>query len=261
MQSPRGPARTDEDKKVEREGMHIQTLAGELVALMVPGTLLNALMVTGLVLLGSLHFWYKTRQLPSLLESSRAANKDQKGITGLETAIVLIAFVMVASVFAYVVLSSGLYSSQKAKEAVNAGLQETRQTVELKGNVVARLESQVVTEIYLTVSTVPGGDSVDLTDTTDGENKVVISYSDQYQQIASLDWTSEKLTGGDDSILDPGELFQITVDLSAVNDAAADGEEVGPYTKFMLEVKPPAGAVLSIERTIPARASQLVTLY
>lgn len=33
---------------------------------------------------------------------------DQRGITGLETAIVLIAFVVVASVFAFAVLSTGL---------------------------------------------------------------------------------------------------------------------------------------------------------
>ena len=40
----------------------------------------------------------------------------QQGITGIETAIILIAFVIVASVFAYVVLSAGLFSTQKAKE-------------------------------------------------------------------------------------------------------------------------------------------------
>ncbi len=43
---------------------------------------------------------------------------DQRGITGLETAIVLIAFVVVASVFAFAVLSTGLTSSQKSQEAV-----------------------------------------------------------------------------------------------------------------------------------------------
>ncbi len=36
--------------------------------------------------------------------------KQQRGITGIETAIILIAFVIVASVFAYVVLSAGLFS-------------------------------------------------------------------------------------------------------------------------------------------------------
>jgi flagellin-like protein len=49
---------------------------------------------------------------------------NQRGITGIETAIILIAFVIVASVFAYVVLSAGLFSTQKAKEAIHAGLEE-----------------------------------------------------------------------------------------------------------------------------------------
>ena len=58
----------------------------------------------------------------------RKLRERQEGITGLETAIILIAFVIVASVFAYVVLSAGLFSSQKAKEAVNAGLDSTMST-------------------------------------------------------------------------------------------------------------------------------------
>ena len=56
--------------------------------------------------------------------------KEHKGITGLETAIILIAFVIVASVLAYVVISSGLFSSQKAKAAVNAGLEQTGATLD-----------------------------------------------------------------------------------------------------------------------------------
>ncbi|HIM78888.1 MAG TPA: flagellin, partial [Dehalococcoidia bacterium] len=47
--------------------------------------------------------------------------RDQRGITGLETAIVLIAFVVVASVFAFAVLSTGLLSSEKSKETVLGG--------------------------------------------------------------------------------------------------------------------------------------------
>ena len=46
--------------------------------------------------------------------------KDERGITGLETAIILIAFVVVAAVFSFVVLSTGLFSSERGKEAVYA---------------------------------------------------------------------------------------------------------------------------------------------
>src|SRR3989304_9961116 len=87
--------------------------------------------------------------------------KNQEGITGLETAIILIAFVIVASVFAYVVLSAGLFSSQKAKEAVNAGVQSTMATIEIRGNIVAKMESGVVREIYFCVGIPHAGSGVD----------------------------------------------------------------------------------------------------
>ncbi|GEM_PF-713411 len=60
----------------------------------------------------------------------------QKGITGLETAIILIAFVVVAAVFAYTVLSAGLFATQKSSEAVYSGLEEARSSLELKGSVI-----------------------------------------------------------------------------------------------------------------------------
>ena len=45
----------------------------------------------------------------------KGLHRGQKGITGLETAIILIAFVTVASVLAYSVLSAGIFSSEKGK--------------------------------------------------------------------------------------------------------------------------------------------------
>ena len=55
-----------------------------------------------------------------------SAAKAEQGITGLETAIILIAFVVVASVFSYTVLTAGVFSSQKSSEAVNAAIDEVR---------------------------------------------------------------------------------------------------------------------------------------
>ena len=63
--------------------------------------------------------------------------RDQRGVTGLETAIILIAFVVVASVFAFTVLSTGIFSAERGKETVFAGLQEARGTIEPKGSVIA----------------------------------------------------------------------------------------------------------------------------
>lgn len=188
--------------------------------------------------------------------------KRQNGITGLETAIVLVAFVMVASVFSYVVLTAGLFSSQKAKEAVNSGLQQTCATVELKGNVIARMVDGFATELYVTVGIVPGGTSVDFTDTSAGENKVLVSYSDSFNQYPSLDWTMEIVNSNNgDSVVDAGEFCYMTIDLADVNaGAASDAEKLGPYRTFIIEIKPPDGAILTIQRTLPARVTQLVNL-
>jgi archaeal flagellin FlaB len=187
----------------------------------------------------------------------RIRNKDQEGITGLETAIILIAFVIVASVFAYVVLSAGLFSSQKAKEAVNAGLQSTMSTLEVKGNVIARMESSVVTDIYFCVGIPAAGSPVDFGSYSGNSSLLVISYADADNLIPSMSWTINKLSSiNTDDILDPTELFQVDVDVSSSSNVS-----IGAYHRFSLEIKPADGPVLTIERTIPGRISQYVNLY
>ena len=194
----------------------------------------------------------------------RRLKRKQQGITGIETAIILIAFVIVASVFAYVALSAGLFSTQKAKEAIHAGLDEAKSTIEVKGNVYGKMENSVLTEVYFTIATTTGGDMIDFTDTSsaNSSNLVVIGYTDAYQIFPSINWTMTKLnTDTADNLLDKNELFLITVDLSVVSANATDEEKPGPYHSFQLEVKPPVGAVLVLERTIPARVDQIVNLY
>ena len=71
------------------------------------------------------------------LRISRSAIRGQRGVTGLETAIILIAFVVVASVFAFTVLSTGIFSAERGKETIHAGLRGARSSLELKGAVVA----------------------------------------------------------------------------------------------------------------------------
>jgi archaeal flagellin FlaB len=188
--------------------------------------------------------------------------QGQKGITGIETAIILIAFVIVASVFAYVVLTAGLFSTQKANEAIHAGLEEAQSTIEVKGNVYGQMIGGYLDKIFITVATTSGGDQIDFTDTTNGTNYVIISYADAYQIWNSVNWTMTKVNAGNgDNLLDRNELFMITVDISPITAAATTNEEKpGAYHKFNLEIKPPTGAVLVLERTIPARTNQIVSL-
>ncbi len=182
--------------------------------------------------------------------------KSQEGITGLETAIILIAFVIVASVFAYVVLSAGLFSSQKAKEAINAGLQSTMSTLEVKGNIIAKMENGVVTNIYFCVGIPAAGYPVDFNPSSANISPLVISYNDADNMIPSMEWTIEKLsTINDDNLLDPNELFQVDITIPTGN------VTIDAYHRFSLEVKPADGPVLPIERTVPGRISQYVNLY
>jgi flagellin FlaB len=182
---------------------------------------------------------------------------DQKGITGLETAIVLIAFVIVASVFAYVVLSAGLFSSQKTKEAVQSGLGSTMSVLQLKGDIFAKMEDGVLTQLEITVGIPSAGSPVDFNTTENGTKMVIVTYADDENIFASCNWTLIKLSDlNGDNLLDPNELFQVQVDL-----AASGNVSIGPYHRFTIQIKPPDGPVLSVERTIPARVSEYVNLH
>jgi flagellin FlaB len=181
----------------------------------------------------------------------------QEGITGLETAIILIAFVIVASVFSYVVLSAGLFSSQKVKEAVNAGIDSTMAVCEIRGDIIARMDGGVVTEIYVCLGIPAAGTPVDFSPSSANISPLVISYSDANNFLPTMNWTLSKLSViNADNLLDPYELFQIAVIVPTSGNIS-----LGPYNRFSLEFKPPDGPVLTVQRTIPARVTQYVNLH
>jgi flagellin FlaB len=206
--------------------------------------------------------------------------KKEKGITGLETAIILIAFVVVAAVFAYTALSAGLFSTQKAQEAVYSGLKEAQSTLELKGAVIATAnitgdasDGACIGQISFVVSNVLGGEPVDFTEPSGGaggvatgNNKVVINYIDDSQEVDNLYWTFITVGNDDgDSLLEAGEKFQVTVgdDGTAGTGNLVDALTVSPLgvnDTFNLIVLTPAGAVLTIERTIPAYIDQIINM-
>lgn len=75
--------------------------------------------------------------ISKFMKAMHRLHKGQRGMTGLETAIILIAFVTVAAVFGYAVLSAGIFSAEKGKESVYAGLEQAKSSMELKGSVIA----------------------------------------------------------------------------------------------------------------------------
>lgn len=178
---------------------------------------------------------------------------EERGITGLETAIILIAFVVVAAVFAFVVLSTGLFSSERGKEAVYAGLAKTRGTMELSSGVIANSNGANVTTVQFDMTLAAGGDSVNL-DPAATTNRTVISYIDASKVINNLAYTVTPITGNANKLLEPGELLEISIDL------AGAGLTIGPNTMFSLEVKPPTGSYLVIQRTTPPALATVMEL-
>ena len=65
----------------------------------------------------------------------KSSKRNDEGFTGLEAAIVLIAFVVVAAVFSYVVLGAGFFTTQKAQETVYKGVEQSTANIQMIGNV------------------------------------------------------------------------------------------------------------------------------
>lgn len=64
--------------------------------------------------------------------------RNKKGIVGIEAAIVLIAFIIVAAALSYVVINMGFYTTQKTKETMQSGLDESLSALQLDGLVTGK---------------------------------------------------------------------------------------------------------------------------
>jgi flagellin FlaB len=213
--------------------------------------------------------------------------REQRGITGLETAIILIAFVIVASVFAFTILSVGVFSAQKSQETAYAGLEETRGTLNPNGALIVKSGSVAGTtgavQAIFTVTLAVDGNPVDLTppytvnDTgTDPDPSglrapTVISYTTASKHVSDAQWTVT-FPGDDDGdyLLEKNETAEITVWL---HQKQADGTyALGTATnafletrllangKVAIEIKPSNGATFKLERTLPPSLQSVMSL-
>jgi len=64
--------------------------------------------------------------------------RNRKGIVGIEAAIVLIAFVVIAAALSYVVINMGFFATQKTKETIAEGIAESTAALQLDGTVTAK---------------------------------------------------------------------------------------------------------------------------
>jgi len=116
-----------------------------------------------------------------------------RGVIGIESAIVLIAFVIVAAALAFVVLNMGFATSQKAKTTIVSTLAEAGSSLEVSGKVIA---SAQVNAAKLNVTGIPikiaaGGESVLLANTTAAVKYLSnqVTYDDIYAGTLNVDNT------------------------------------------------------------------------
>jgi len=188
----------------------------------------------------------------------RSLHNKQEGITGLETAIILIAFVIVASVFAFVVLSTGLFSAERGKETVFAGLEKARGNLEVRGALtVTDVDTDGAIddtdEIRFNVALAAGGFPISL-DPAAYTNSVVINYIDAQAREADVTYSVNWILEDGDTLLEVGELAEITVN-------PPTGSTLIPNEIFTLEVIPPSGGTNLINRTMPPAIDDVMDLH
>jgi flagellin FlaB len=188
----------------------------------------------------------------------RSLHKKEEGITGLETAIILIAFVIVASVFAFVVLSTGLFSAERGKETVFAGLEKARGNLEVRGALTVTDTDTNGTidssdEIEFNVGLAAGGFPISLNPSA-YTNTVVINWIDAQDRVADVSYTVTWILDDGEDLLEVGELAELTVNPPA-------GSTLATNEMFTLEVVPPSGGTLLINRTMPPEIDDVMDLH
>jgi flagellin FlaB len=215
-----------------------------------------------------------------------------RGVIGIESAIVLIAFVIVAAALAFVVLNMGFATSQKAKTSIVATLGEAGSSLQVSGKVFAWADTAAgeIEIIGIPIKLASGGESVNLNQTFTAVKYVsdTVTYDDVYEgttisgveeslATASITastgpesyCTSDPILGADptstcayiyftvdlngNDILDPGEHAVLAI-------AFRSADSPTPLDKVKLELIPPSGATMTVERQIPNISTSYVDL-
>ena len=196
-------------------------------------------------------------------------------MTGLETAIILVAFVITAAAFAFVVLNMGFLTAEKAQSVISSGMSEASSALLVDSGVIGQFGSTGgdqadvdLTKLTFYIKLSQGHEPIDLDD-----SKLVATYTNArchgelYNSNGTI-MTIQGVNSDDDSLCETGEKFKVTIDFSQLSNATGvdpvqssmDDVYAHPYEEFRVELRPSAGAVLTIERQIPAIYSTIMTL-
>jgi flagellin FlaB len=202
----------------------------------------------------------------------------EEAFTGLEAAIVLIAFVVVAAVFSYVVLGAGFFSTQKAQEAVHTGVQQASSSFEILGDIYGLNLTPTMggaggamNWLNFTLGLAPGGMPIDMTKLT-----MVMANQSVRQDLTKAPGTNplrpgfeenplanewgiwKDVNGNGNMLLESGEQMEIRVHLKEAQPFMC---VITARDVFTLEIKPIVGPALSIVRTAPGGIDPVNKLY
>ena len=159
--------------------------------------------------------------------------KKESAFSGLEAAIVLIAFVVVAAVFSYVMLGAGFFATQKSQEVTYSGMKQATSNLILDGMIYGSYTTNGLAELYFYVKVPEGGETQDLK---------YVEYLWTIQNLAVTTVAKDKLTPSQGQ-LNPGARQKVTLTTPA-------GYKPKAGQKFVLEIKPKTGASSIITRTL-----------
>jgi len=224
----------------------------------------------------------------------------RRGMVGIEAAIVLIAFVIVAAALAFVVLNMGFFTTQRSQQVISSGLGEASTALEVDGSVLAYSHAgSKVDYVAIPIKVSPGREAVDL---FPGRASIVYwsssgSFADIYVAYGYISYSNGNYTlnlynSNGNSVLNNsiiGSSINITKIVETINDTKPYNEtdiyavviwidsnqngadtnlelgekamvlivfnkdEIKPeeYDVIKVEIKPPEGATLTVERTMP----------
>jgi len=202
----------------------------------------------------------------------------RRGITGIETAIILVAFVITASAFSFVILNVGFLTADKAqttvitsmKETSSALLADTGVTGYFSNTTEANQDEVCLEELIFYIRLAQGHEPVDCSDA-----KMVMTYTNLrgHAIIYSSIFTNGTITtlkavnGDTDSLLEIGEKFQVCINFrniqsKDVKPVLTNHRDIygRPYETLRIELRPIVGAILTMEKEIPAVNAPVMSL-
>jgi len=164
--------------------------------------------------------------------------------TGLEAAIVMIAFVVVAAVFGISVLSSGFYASEETKETTVAGYKQASSTIYIEGGVYATLSNttNALDKVWFAGAIPETGQPQDL-------SKMIIVYTHSKETNKFREYTYGGEFETDEKFGVDGGPVMLPGDKRIFRLGGVDGPIPGGW--FTIEVKPQMGAPTFVTYHLP----------